>query len=173
MKEVDWQQVGQFLSDQYGNLASVIGLFVAGVAAWKASGAKRAAEEAKRETWRSARHAISQFLTTEIARAHRYAQELLSAINASDWSTALNRCAELRSILAGLPESPSIQPEERDQIAVALDDLHIVEERIYSMRANQRKLKPVAYQKVAVFVELTARIEGRLRNLPLPDNADG
>ena len=81
----------QFLLNNWGNLASVIGLLVSFLAAVFARGASKAAEQARRAV-------LSRTLMDEINAGHKLASELTTLISISQLNMALNKCGDLLDV---------------------------------------------------------------------------
>ncbi|QNI33627.1 hypothetical protein H7849_06745 [Alloacidobacterium dinghuense] len=85
-------QVAKFFSENWGNLASVIGLVLSGVAALfsrQASNRARSAGEAVRSFM------LSRSLEDEIKEGYRRANQLLDMVRLGKFEVALSKCDEL------------------------------------------------------------------------------
>ena len=157
----------------YGNLASIVGLIltIMGFAftAWKIIQTRRSAEEATRIAKGAIAQISTRLFSNQIADGVRLASELKNTCRMEQWERAIDRCEQLRLLLASVVEDRNIRPDESNYISVAIDDLGLILRRLEGMtrEGSATSLTP-NMQKVLDTLTITlGRLDGRLKNAAL------
>lgn len=166
---MDWP----FISAQYGNIASVLGLVISVAGFFLTLREVRRARTASEQAQEIAREALNRvsfrLFFTQLASSVRLVQELREACRQKQWARAIDRCEQLRVILAELVENQRLDSKERDFIVLAIDDLSLIIRQVEDIE-HGKKLPPLpgrmmdALGKIATSL---SRINGRLTNQTL------
>ena len=157
----------------YGNLASIVGLILTLIGfvftAWKIIQTRRSAEEATRIAKGAITQISTRLFSNQIADGVRLASELRNACRMEQWERAIDRCEQLRLLLASVVEDSNIRLGESNYISEAIDDLGLILRRLEEITRGGRatSLTP-NMQKVLDTLTITlGRLNGRLKNSAL------
>lgn len=163
---MDWT----FIKKEYGNIASTIGLFVSIVGfivtVYKVRKVRKAAEKAQeivRETLSRVGH---QLISTQINTAVRIGQEIGNSCRSQQWNRAIDRCEQLRILLANQVEDSRLKDSEYHFIKAAIDDLSLIMQELEKIERQEGTLElpPREMESLNKIVIHLSRIDGRLRN---------
>jgi len=120
--------LGQFLADHWGDLASVVGLVIV---IWASLTAKNAAEQA-RDAARQVKDRIATLDTlADVSTALAIMEEIKRLQRAGAWPIALDRYSTLRRHLIRVEQmNPTLKETQRTQVAGAIVQFRIIERKI-------------------------------------------
>jgi hypothetical protein len=165
---VDWS----FWS-QYGNYASVVGLIVSvlgfAFTIWQVIKSRKVAEEAKV----IAREAINRISThlffTQVTTAIKLIQELRNFSRLKQWHRAIDRCEEVRILLADFAVDPRLLYDEQQEVSIAVDDLTLVMQHLENIIRDKKinELEPGMVITLDKLLSRLSRINGRIKVMSL------
>jgi len=166
---VDWS----FLKNHYGNVASVVGLLVSllgfSFTLWQVRKSRTAAERAQVMARAAIDRVSSRLFFTQITIDVRLVQEVRNFCRAKDWHRAIDRCEQLRIVLAGVVDDSKLQVDERKTVTRAIDDLLLIMGHLDGI-GQEEKIPNVPTRMMKtldrIVISLT-RIDGRLRAVAL------
>jgi len=168
-ESVDWS----FIENHYGNIASVLGLIVSvlgfSFTLYQVRKSRTAAERAQAMAQEAIDRVSSRLFFTQITIAVRLVQEVRSYCRAKDWHRAVDRCEQLRIVLAGVVDDSKLRGEERNTVTKAIDDLLLIMGHLDGIGQEERSpTVPTRMMKALdrIVISLT-RIDGRLRAVAL------
>jgi hypothetical protein len=162
---VDWSNV----KNHYGNIASVVGLVVSvlgfSFTLWQVKKSRTAAERAQVIAREAIDRVSSRLFFTQIATAVRHVQEVLSFCRALDWHRAIDRCEQLRIVLAGAVDDSRLQGDERGGVTAAIDDLLLIMRHLEGIGQGKKSamVPPRMMETLDKIVISLTRIDSRLR----------
>jgi hypothetical protein len=165
---VDWS-----FKQHYGNIASVVGLVVSvlgfSFTLWQVRKSRTAAERAQVIAREAIARVSSRLFFTQVTTAVRLVQEVRSFCRATDWHRAIDRCEQLRMVLAGVVDDSRLQDDERGAVGTAMDDLLLILQRleVITQGKKQQTIAPRMMESLDRIVISFTRIDGRLRTLDL------
>ena len=157
----------------YGDLASVVGLILTLVGfaftLWKIIQTRRATEEAIRIAKGAIAQVSTRLFSNQIADGIRLSSELRNTCRMRQWERAIDRCEQLRRLLASVVEDSNIRPDEGDDISVAIDDLGLILRRLEEITRGGRatSLSPNMREALDTLTITLERLDGRLKNAAL------
>jgi len=166
---LDWSDLKQ----HYGNIASVVGLVVSvlgfSFTLYQVRKSRSAAERAQAMAREAIDRVSSRLFFTQITIAVRLVQEVRSFCRAADWHRAIDRCEQLRIVLAGVVDDPKLQGDDQTSVTSAIDDLLLIIRHLEGI--GQGKKSPSVPARMIetldrIVISLT-RIDGRLRTAAL------
>jgi len=80
----------------------------------------------------------SRLFFTQITIAVRLVQEVRSFCRAADWHRAIDRCEQLRIVLAGVVDDPKLQGDDQKSVTRAIDDLLLIIRHLERDRSGQK-----------------------------------
>lgn len=85
------------------------------------------------------------------------------------WERAIDRCEQLRLLLASVVEDHNIRPEEGNYISVTIDDLGLILRRLEEITKGGRatSLSPNMRKILDTLTTNLGRLNGRLKNAAL------
>jgi hypothetical protein len=111
----------------------------------------------------------SRLFFTQITIAVRLVQEVRSFCRATDWHRAVDRCEQLRSVLAGVVDDSKLQGDERPSVTSAMDDLEFITRHLEGI--GQGKKAPVVPPRMMETLDRIVisliRIDARLKIVAL------
>lgn len=161
------------LLSTYGDLASIVGLILTFIGfaftLRKVVQTRRAAEEATRIAKGAIAQVSTRLFSNRIADGIRLAFELKNACRMQQWERAIDRCEQLRFLLASIVEDSNIRPDEGAYISVAIDDLGLILRRLEGITRGGRatSLPPKMREALDTLTTELGRLDGRLRNAAL------
>lgn len=158
-----------WIVEQYGNLASVIGLGLTLYVMWSLRRIRQATEAAIQYAVGRVR---SQWVLYEVIGLHQRLRELVSFIGQRNWSRSLDRCYEARNHLSFLLDQPELSGPERLRLATVGSDLATVANKLEKIsRSTAKKRLPdlTSTQKVQLdnIIQFAGRLEARLKHQAL------
>lgn len=166
---MDWS----FFKNHYGNIASVAGLVVSVIGfsftLYQVRKSRSAAERAQAMAREAIDRVSSRLFFTQITIAVRLVQEVRSFCRAKDWQRAVDRCEQLRIVLAGVVDDSKLQGDERKTVSKAIDDLLLIMGHLDGIGHEERSPSvPTRMMKSLDRIVITlTRIDGRLRAVAL------
>ncbi|MFY0528850.1 hypothetical protein ACN28I_38715 [Archangium gephyra] len=125
-----------FWKDQYGNMASVVGLVISLVGFFitivGVTKAKNSAEQAKEISNNLLHQLGTRLFLGNIGEAIRLLNDLRADCRSKSWERAIYHGEHLQRLLISLIESPYLIQVEQTQITSAIDDLTLLLRRIES-----------------------------------------
>lgn len=111
----------------------------------------------------------SRLFFTQITIAVRLVQEVRSFCRATDWHRAIDRCEQLRIVLAGVVDDSNLQGDERAGVTSAMDYLLLIMRHIEGIGQGKKSptVPPRMMETLDRIVILLTRIDGRLRTAAL------
>ena len=161
------------LLSTYGDLASIGGLILTLVGfaftLWKIVQTRRATEEAIRIAKGAIAQVSTRLFANQIADGIRLASDLKNTYRMGQWERAIDRCEQLRRLLASVVEDSNIRPDEGDYISVAIDDLGLILRRLEEITRGGREssLSPKMRSALDTLTIRLGRLDGRLKNAAL------
>lgn len=159
-----------WIKEEYGNIASALGLVVSIVGfivtVYKVRKVRKAAEKAQEITREALNRVGQQLFFTQIIAAVRIGQEIGSFCRLKQWGKAFDRCEQLRILLANQVEDSRLKDSERLFIASAIDDLSLIVRKLEEIERQEGilELPPREMESLDKIVISLSRIDGRLRN---------
>jgi|GEM_PF-2295635 len=153
----------------YADWASLVGLVVSlvgfGFTLRQVKKSRTAAEEAVAIARRAIEDVGSRLLFTQVETAVRLLQELRNSCRESKWERAIDRCEQLRAVLAGLVDDARLQELERGNIASAIDEMALVIEHLEKVESAKGSLPfaPRSRRRLDKIVIDLGGIDGRLK----------
>lgn len=166
---MDWSD----FKHHYGNIASVVGLIVSvlgfSFTLYQVRKSRTAAERAQTMAREAIDRVSSRLFFTQITIAVRLVEEVRTFCRAKDWHRAVDRCEQLRIVLAGVVDDSKLQGDERKTVTLAIDDLSLIRGHLDGI--SQEKRTPTVPTRMMntldkIVISLT-RIDGRLRAIAL------
>jgi hypothetical protein len=155
-----------FLRQEYGNLASVLGLILTvfgfGLTLWSIRAARAAAREAIRRIG-------SQLLEGDITRAIRHLQQVRASARDRKWRRSIDYCDEVRECLAGLVGHPRLTANDRQFLSASIDNLGQLVQTMYAMSRRPRRgqglprLDETKYRLLDEMIDRLGNVQGSLR----------
>ncbi len=161
------------LLSTYGDLASIVGLILtlAGFTftLWKIKQTRRAAEEATRIAQGAIAQVSTRLFSDQIADGVRLAFELKNTCRMEQWERAIDRCEQLRLLLASVVEDSNIKLDESNYISASIDDLGLILRRLEEITRGGRatSLSPKMREALDTLTITLGRLDGRLKNAAL------
>lgn len=158
---LDWT----LIKEEYGNIASTIGLVVSTLGfiytIYQVRKTRQAAEKAQ-EILNRAGH---QIVFTQIFTALTMGREIGNYCRSQEWNRAIDRCEQLRILLANHVKDTRLEPDERDHITSHIDELSLIIRRLGKIA---RKEEPPDFSQRAMesldkIIISLSQIDGRLR----------
>jgi hypothetical protein len=155
--------------EEYGNIASVVGLFVsiAGFMftlyqVWKTRKAAEKAQEIAREALNRVGH---QLLAAQINTALTIGQEIGNFCSSKQWNLAIDRCRQLQILLANQVEDTRLR-DEHQHIKAHIADLSLIMRKLEEIERQEgmHELPSREMEFLNKIVISLSRIDGRLRN---------
>ena len=156
-----------------GDLASIVGLILtlAGFAftLWKIKQTRKAAEEATQMAKGAIAQVSTRLFSNQIADGVRLVSELRNTCRMGQWERAIDRCEQLRLLLASVVEDSNIGLEEGDYIPEAIDDLGLILRRLEEITRGGRATSLSSNMREALdtLTITLGRLDGRLKNAAL------
>lgn len=166
---MDWSD----LKNHYGNIASVGGLVVSLLGftftLWQVRKSRTAAERAQVMAREAVERVSSRLFFTQIMTAVRLVQEVRSFCRATDWNRAVDRCEQLRIVLAGVVDDSKLHGDERAGVANAIDDMLLIMRHLEGIGQGKKSpaIPPRMMETLERIVISLTRIDGRLRTVAL------
>jgi len=120
--------LGQFLADHWGDLASVVGL---AIVIWASLTAKNAAEQA-RDAARQVKERIATLDTlADVSAALAIMEEIKRLQRVQAWQIALDRYSTLRRHLIRVAQmNPGLTDVQRKELAASIDQFRTIEIKV-------------------------------------------
>jgi hypothetical protein len=151
----------------YADIASLLGLVVSilgfGFTLRQVKKSRTAAEEAVAIARRAIDDVGSRLLFTQVGTAVRLLQELRGSCRDNKWDRAIDRCEQLRIVLAGLVDDCRLQERERRNIAFAIDDMALVIKHLEGIEEAKGSLPRGTRRKLDKIMIDLGGIDGRLK----------
>ncbi|MGE0823337.1 MAG: hypothetical protein AB7G75_15875 [Candidatus Binatia bacterium] len=158
---------------QYGDRASVLGtvltLFGFVLTLWQVIRTRKAAEQARQLAKAALDRVTSGLLVGQVSDGLRLATDLAEACRSEQWGRAIDRCGQLRILVASIAESPALRLEESNSITATLDDLKSILRRLEEKEKGE-KSSPLSIKMRNALDDLAAflgRLDGRLKGAAL------
>src|SRR2546423_5239006 len=165
---VDWS----FWS-QYGNYASVAGLLVSvlgfGFTIWQVIKSRKAAEEAKVIARGAIARISADLFFTQVGTATRLIQELRNFSRLKQWHRVIDRCEDVRVLLAEFMDNPRLLDEEQQEVSLLRDAIIVMVRHVENILRNAEASDLEANMAVALdkMVNTLSRISGRMKRLSM------
>lgn len=128
----------------YADIASLMGLVVSvlgfGFTLRQVKKSRTAAEQAVAIARQAIDDVGSRLLFTQVETAVRLLQELRGSCRDSKWDRAIDRCEQLRIVLAGLVDDARLQVGERSNVVSAIDEMALVIEHLEKVESAKGSL---------------------------------
>jgi len=136
---------------------------------WQVRKSRTAAERAQALAREALDRVSSRLFFTQIIDAVRNVQEVRSFCRAKDWVRAVDRCEQLRVVLAGVVDASTLHDNERERVAAAIDDLSLIGRHLEGIDQGRKSpgIPPKMMDTLDRIVVSLTRIDGRLRKLAL------
>ena len=150
--------------DSWGNVASVLGLFVSLVGFWFAikgiTTAKRAAQQAEAAAKQAKDRVLSQSTLAHFSSAIAVMEETIRLHRRKEWDNALDRHSELRRLLVELKDgSVGLSPDQSNIIQGAIEQFKTIEGQI-EKKVSADKPEPNAARINGVVKEQITKVQG-------------
>lgn len=161
------------LLSTYGDLASIGGLVLTLVGfaftLWRITQTRKAAEEATRIAKGAITQVSTRLFSNQIADGVRLASELRNTCRMEQWERSIDRCEQLRLLLASVVEDSNIKLDERNYISGAIDDLRLMLRQLEDITRGRREssLSPKMRSTLDTLTIRLGRLDGRLKNAAL------
>lgn len=150
--------------DSWGNVASVLGLFVSLVGFWFAikgiTTAKRAAQQAEAAAKQAKDRVLSQGTLAHFSSAIAVMEEIIRLQRKKEWENALDRHSELRRLLVELKDGGvGITPEQAITIQGSIEQFKTIEGQI-EKKVSADKPEPNAARINGIVKDQITKVQG-------------
>ncbi|HZS45499.1 MAG TPA: hypothetical protein VFC63_10385 [Blastocatellia bacterium] len=158
---------------QYGNYASVAGLLVSvvgfGFTIWQVIKSRKAAEEAKLIASEAINRIRTQLFFTEVTTAIRLIQELRNFSRLKQWHRVIDRCDDVRILLAEFMDDSKLLDEEQQEISLVRDNIIVMIRHIERILDGNEPGTLDTSMAIALdkMVNTLSRINGRMKRLSI------
>lgn len=173
---MSWSDVAlQFstFAAEYGDRASVLGtaLTLVGfiLTFWQVIRTRKAAEQARQIAQEALDRVSAGLLLGQVSSGLRFATELSGACRLEQWERAIDRCEQLRLLLASIVESMTLGSEESGYITAVMSDLKSILRRLEEIGRGEKSSPLPARMRNAVdeLIVFLGRLDGRLKSAAL------
>ena len=173
---MSWSDIASWFSAfaaEYGNQASVLGTALTLIGfiftLWQIRKTRSAAEQAQSMAREAIDKVSTRLFVGQVSNGVRLSNELTTACRIDQWERAIDRCEQLRLLLASLVEDTNLTSNENNYMVIAIDDLSLILRRLEET-AKGKKTAPLPVKMREALDQLTVklgRLDGRLKNRAL------